>query len=373
MKIGVPREIKVHEYRVGVTPAGVHELTRKGHHVCIQHNAGERIGFSNSDYRSAGATIENNVEKIWRNNQLIVKVKEPQPQEIALLSAEQTLFTYLHLAASKKLTLDLLATGCTAIAYETVTDQQGRLPLLAPMSEIAGRMATQAGAHYLELPQGGRGVLMGGATGVAAANVVVIGAGVVGRNAAKIAIGMGAQVTLLDHSIDALRAADLEFGGRVSLRIATDSLTRSLCHTADLVIGAVLIPGAAAPQLLDEADIKAMRDGSVIVDVAIDQGGCFATSKPTTHAEPVYIKHGVIHYCVANIPGAVARTSTEALTNATLPYVQQLADLGIEKALQQNCGLAAGLNIKNHQLFCRPVAETFRLTNKLSDKPIANN
>ncbi len=365
MRIGVPREIKVHEYRVGITPAGAHELTRKGHSVGIEHDAGERIGFSNSDYRAAGARIENKAEKIWRSNELIVKVKEPQPQEISLLSSAQTLFTYLHLAASKKLTLDLLATGCTAIAYETVTDKQGRLPLLAPMSEIAGRMATQAGAHYLELPQGGRGVLMGGATGVAGANVVVIGAGVVGRNAAKIAVGMGAQVTLLDHSIDALRAAELEFGGRVSLRIVTDVLTRQLCRTADLVIGAVLVPGAAAPRLLDEDDVKAMRNGSVIVDVSIDQGGCFATSKPTTHADPVYTKHGVIHYCVANIPGAVARTSTEALTNATLPYVQQLADLGIEKALQQNCGLATGLNIKNGHLHCLPVAETFRLTSKL--------
>jgi alanine dehydrogenase len=366
MKIGVPREIKVHEYRVGITPTGVQELTRSGHTVCIEHNAGERIGFSNNDYLAAGATIEKKAEKIWRNSELVVKVKEPQPQEISLLSARQTLFTYLHLAASKKLTLDLLETGCTAIAYETVTDKYGKLPLLAPMSEIAGRMATQAGAHYLEIPQGGRGVLMGGATGVAAANVVVIGAGVVGRNAARVAVGMGAQVTLLDYSVDALRAADIEFNGRVALRIVTDALTRELCRTADLVIGAVLVPGAAAPRILDEDDVKAMRNGSVIVDVSIDQGGCFATSKPTTHAEPVYIRHGVIHYCVANIPGAVARTSTEALTNATLPYVQQLADCGIEKALQENSGLAAGLNIKGEKLYCQPVAETFRLTDRLA-------
>jgi alanine dehydrogenase len=366
MKIGVPREIKVHEYRVGITPAGVIELVNKNHQVCIEHGAGERIGFSDSDYRAAGATIEKKPEKLWRSSELIVKVKEPQAKEIPLLSEKQTLFTYLHLAASKSLTLDLLATGCTAIAYETVSDKQGRLPLLAPMSEIAGRMATQAGAHYLELPQGGRGVLMGGATGVAPATVIVIGAGVVGRNAARIAAGMGAQVTLLDKSIDALRAADIEFSGRVQLRIATETMIKALCMNADLVIGAVLIPGAAAPRLLDDNDIKAMRDGSVIVDVSIDQGGCFATSKATTHAQPVYVKHGVIHYCVANIPGAVARTSTEALTNATLPYVQLLADLGIEKALQQHSGLAAGLNIKGGKLYCQPVAEAFRLNDRLA-------
>ncbi len=365
MQIGVPREIKTHEYRVGLTPGGVQQLTARGHRLLIECGAGERIGFSDTDYRHAGATLQKQAEKIWRNSELIVKVKEPQPQEVAWLSPAQTLFTYLHLAASKPLTLSLLDSGCTAIAYETVTDTQGRLPLLAPMSEIAGRMAAQAGAHFLELPQGGCGVLMSGATGVAPAHVVVIGAGVVGRNAARIAAGMGAQVTLLDKSFDALRAADLEFGGRVQLRMANDLQTRELCRQADLVIGAVLIPGAAAPQVLDEDDIKAMRKGSVIVDVAIDQGGCFATSKATTHADPVYIKHGVIHYCVANIPGAVARTSTEALTNATLPYVLTLAENGIDKALQQHSGLAAGLNVRKGKLYCRAVADTFRLGHKL--------
>lgn len=367
MKIGVPREIKVHEYRVGITPAGVRELVQCGHQVCIEQNAGTRIGFTDSDYRTAGASIEIKAENIWRNSDLIVKVKEPQAVEIPLLSAKQTLFTYLHLAASKKLTLDLLATGCTAIAYETVTDKHGKLPLLAPMSEIAGRMATQAGAHYLEIPQGGRGVLMGGATGVSPAQVVVIGAGVVGRNAARIAAGMGAQVTLFDNSVDALRAADNEFGGRVQLRMASTALMRECCREADMVIGAVLIPGAAAPHILDESDVEAMRDGSVIVDVAIDQGGCFATSKPTTHADPVYIKHGVIHYCVANIPGAVARTSTEALTNATLPFVLTLANLGVENALGADSHLAAGLNISSRKIFCRPVAEAFGLDYEARD------
>lgn len=366
MKIGVPREIKVHEYRVGITPAGVQELVSQGHQLCIERAAGERIGFSDNDYRAAGATIENKAEKIWRGSELVVKVKEPQPQEIPWLSPKQTLFTYLHLAASKPLTLDLLASGCTAIAYETVTDKHGKLPLLAPMSEIAGRMAAQAGAHFLEIPQGGRGVLLGGATGVAPAQVVVIGAGVVGRNAARIAAGMGAQVFLLDQSTDALRAAEIELAGRVQCRMATAALTRQLCRDADLVIGAVLVPGAAAPRILDEHDVKAMRNGSVIVDVSIDQGGCFATSKPTTHAAPVYVKHGVIHYCVANIPSAVARTSTEALTNATLPYVLALANLGVEKAVQQNSGLAAGLNIKDGKLHCRPVADAFRLGHRLA-------
>ena len=366
MKIGVPREIKVHEYRVGITPTGVAELVRNGHTVVIEKSAGERIGFTDAAYRTAGARIEAKTGKIWQDNELIVKVKEPQPQEIALLSSQQTLFTYLHLASSKQLTLDLLASGCTGIAYETVTDEHGKLPLLAPMSEIAGRMATQAGAHYLELPQGGSGVLMGGATGVAPAQVVVIGAGVVGRNATRIAIGMGAQVTLLDHSIDALKAADIEFGGRVQLRIAQSDITKHLCRKADLVIGAVLLPGAAAPRVLDEEDIKSMRAGSVIVDVAIDQGGCFATSKPTNHANPVYLKHGVIHYCVANIPGAVARTSTEALTNATFPYVLQLANRGIERALQESPALAAGLSVQNGLLYCRPVAQTFKLGGRLA-------
>jgi alanine dehydrogenase len=366
MLIGVPREIKTHEYRVGITPAGVHALVSKGHGVYIEHNAGEAIGFSDADYRAAGGKIEKHTEKLWRAVELIVKVKEPQTQEIPLLTPSHTLFTYLHLAADKSLTLGLLNSGCTAIAYETVTDTHGRLPLLAPMSEIAGRVAVQAGAHYLQLPQGGRGVLLSGATGVAPAQVVIIGAGVVGRNAARIAAGMGAQVTLLDQSIDALRAADIEFGGRVQLRIANALLIQQLCRDADMVIGAVLLPGASAPRILDEDDIKAMRKGSVIVDVAIDQGGCFATSKPTTHAEPVYVKHGVIHYCVANIPGAVARTSTEALTNVTLPYVLALADSGVEKALQQNIGLAAGLNIKAGKLFCKPVAESLHLTSKLA-------
>lgn len=344
MQLGVPKEIKSGEYRVGLTPAGVLELSRAGQQVLVQSGCGREIGFSDRDYQNAGAELVVSAEEIYRRAELIVKVKEPQPEECKLLRPGQLLFAYLHLAADRQLTEALLASGASCIAYETVTDSAGRLPLLAPMSEVAGRLATQAGAHHLELTQGGRGVLLGGVPGVAPAKVVIVGGGVVGTQAARIAVGMGADVTLLDKSLPRLRELDDLFGGRVRCEYATAERLETLSLEADLLIGAVLIAGAAAPKLLSKRQIEAMLPGSVVVDVAIDQGGCFATSRPTSHQEPTYKVGEVVHYCVANIPSAVARTATMALTHATLAHVLALAKEGLG-ALEANKHRLAGLNI----------------------------
>lgn len=361
MKIGVPKEIKNHEYRVGLVPSSVQELCLHGHEVYIQSTAGEGISISDAAYVSAGAKILNTAAEIYHQADLIVKVKEPQHAECKMLHAGQTLFTYLHLAADRQQTELLLESGCTAIAYETVTDEFGGLPLLAPMSEVAGRMSIQAGAHCLEKAQGGRGVLLGGVPGVEAARVVVIGGGVVGTNAVRIAMGMEAQVTVLDKSIRRLKDLDLQFGCRLNTVYATYSSIERYVMDADLVVGAVLIPGAAAPKLVTEDMVKKMRQGSVLVDVAIDQGGCFETSLPTTHAEPTYVKHGVTHYCVTNMPGAVPRTSTFALNNATLPFVLMLAAHGPFSAMRANQHLASGLNIHEGRLFHKGAAEALAM------------
>ena len=357
MLIGVPGEIKVHEYRVGLTPAGVRELRAHGHEVLVQARAGVGIGIADAQYVAAGAEIVATAEELFARAAMIVKVKEPQPVECARLREDQLLFTYLHLAPDPAQTRALLASGCIAIAYETVTDGHGGLPLLAPMSEVAGRMAIQAGAHAMEKAAGGNGVLLGGVPGVAPAEVVVIGGGVVGTNAARIAVGMGASVTILDRSLPRLGWLDTVFDGRLRTLYSTrDALDNAVTH-ADLVIGAVLVPGAAAPKLVTREMLTRMRSGAVIVDVAIDQGGCFETSRATTHQNPTYVEEGIVHYCVANMPGGVARTSTFALTNATLPFVLALADRGYRKAMLDDANLREGLNIHRGQLTCKPVAE----------------
>ena len=345
MKIGVPREIKVHEYRVGLVPASVRELVAAGHSVAVESGAGLGVGCSDGDYVASGATIVANAEAVFEAADMIVKVKEPQPVECARLRRGQLLFTYLHLAADAEQTHALMASGATCIAYETVTAPDGSLPLLTPMSEVAGRMSVQVGATCLQKAMGGAGVLLGGVPGVKPAKVVVIGGGVSGTHAAEMALGLRADVTIIDRSIKRLRDLDVQFGGVVKTLFSNSANIEAAVTEADLVIGAVLVPGAAAPKLVTEAMIYAMRPGSVVVDIAIDQGGCFATSRPTTHAEPTYEVHGVVHYCVTNMPGAVARTSAFALNNATLPYVKALADKGWEKAVQDDAGLAAGLNV----------------------------
>jgi alanine dehydrogenase len=345
MRIGVPKEIKVHEYRVGLTPASVREVVAHGHEVLVETAAAERIGVSDDDYRKAGAKIAETAAEVFAKSELIVKVKEPQPQERELLHEGQTLFTYLHLAPDPDQTKALMASGVTAIAYETVTSPHGGLPLLSPMSEVAGRMAIQAGAHCLEMEQGGRGMLLGGAAGVAPANVVVIGGGVAGVNAVRMSIGLEAAVTCIDINIERLYALDQWFGASLDTIFSTRQAIEDYVLAADLVIGAVLVPGAAAPKLISEALVKNMKRGSVIVDISIDQGGFAETSRPTTHAHPSYVAHGVVHYCVTNMPGAVARTSTFALNNATLPFVLALADKGIAVALHSDPHLLAGLNV----------------------------
>jgi alanine dehydrogenase len=345
MRVGVPTEIKVHEYRVGLVPAAVRELVTAGHEVAVQSGAGRGIGCSDDDYRAAGARIAADADAIFRESQLIVKVKEPQPAECARLRRDQVLFTYLHLAADRVQADALLKSQCVAIAYETVTAADGSLPLLTPMSEVAGRMSIQVGAQYLQQATGGRGVLLGGVPGVAPAKVVVIGAGVAGKNAVEMAHGLRAEVTAIDRSIPRLRELDAQFRGAVRTLFSTSDAIERAVADADLVIGAVLLPGAAAPKLVTGAMVKRMRPGSVMVDIAIDQGGCFQTSRPTTHAAPTYIVDGVIHYCVTNMPGAVPRTSTFALNNATLPYARALADKGWERATADDRGLAAGLNV----------------------------
>ncbi len=345
MLIGIPKEIKNHEYRVGLTPAGVQELVEAGHKVIAEHNCGKAIGFTNADYQSAGADIVSTAAEIFAQAELVIKVKEPQPQECKMLRENQTLFTYLHLAPDPEQAKLLLASQATCIAYETVTDSNGGLPLLAPMSEVAGRMSIQAAAHSLEKAQGGRGVLLGGVPGVEAAKVMVIGGGVVGLHAARMAMGLGADVTILDRSLPRLKQIDELFNGRIKTLFSTKAAIENMLPQVDTVIGAVLIPGAAAPKLLSRSMLSLMKESSVLVDVAIDQGGCFETSRPTTHEEPTYEVDGVIHYCVANIPGAVARTSTMALTNATLPFVIELANKGSRKALLDNAFLREGLNV----------------------------
>ena len=357
MKIGVPREIKDHEYRVGLTPTGVRELCVHGHEVLVETGAGVGIGMDDDAYRRAGAVVVERAAEVFASAELIVKVKEPQPHECRQLREGQVLFTYLHLAPDPEQARLLLASGVTAIAYETVTGPGSSLPLLAPMSEVAGRMAVQAGAHCLEKEAGGAGVLLGGVPGVAPAKVVVIGGGVVGTNAVRRAMGMEAGVTVLDRSLRRLQELDFQFGGRLNTIYSTVDSLEHYVTGADLVIGAVLIPGASAPKLVTRAMIAAMRPGSVVVDVAIDQGGCFETSRPTTHSEPTYVVDGVVHYCVANMPGAVARTSTFALNNATLPFVIALANKGARRALLEDSNLLAGLNVHAGKVTFAAVAE----------------
>jgi alanine dehydrogenase len=361
MRIGVPSEIKVHEYRVGLMPAAVRELTLGGHTVMVQSKAGQGVGCSDEDYFAAGARIVADAATVFAGSDLIVKVKEPQLAECEMLRAGQVLFTYLHLAADPAQAKGLMKSGAIAIAYETVTAPDGSLPLLVPMSEVAGRMSVQVGAFYLQKAQGGRGVLLGGVAGVPPARVVIIGGGVSGTHAVEMAHGLRADVTVIDRSLPRLRALDVQFHGVVQTLYSTADTIEKAVIDADLVIGAVLVPGAAAPKLVTEAMIKRMRPGSVVVDIAIDQGGCFATSRPTTHADPVYVLHGVTHYCVTNMPGAVARSSAQALTNATLPYVKALADKGWKQALAEDAGLAAGLNVLEGKVVHAAVARDLGL------------
>ncbi|HUF19455.1 MAG TPA: alanine dehydrogenase, partial [Burkholderiales bacterium] len=357
MRIGVPKEIKNHEYRVGLTPAGVRELKLLGHEVLVEHRAGAAIGLTDAMYQDAGATIIEAAAQVYAEAGMVVKVKEPQANEWRLLREGQVLFTFLHLAPDPEQTRALVNSGCVAIAYETVTDGHGGLPLLAPMSEVAGRMSIQAGAHAMEKAQGGNGILLGGVPGVDPANVLVIGGGVVGYNAARVAVGMGADVTILDRTLGRLNWLDQMFGGRLKTLYSTADALEQCIAQADLVIGAVLVPGAAAPKLVTRAHLGEMKPNSVIVDVAIDQGGCFETSKPTTHQDPTYVVDGIVHYCVANMPGGVARTSTFALTNATLPYVMALAGKGYRKALLDDAHLREGLNVHRGTITYKAVAE----------------
>jgi alanine dehydrogenase len=345
MRIGVPTEIKNHEYRVGMTPAAVREAVHHGHEVLVQAGAGAGIGCDDAAYAAAGARVLPDAAAVFAAAEMIVQVKEPQPQECAMLRKGQTLFTYLHLAPDPVQAEGLLASGCTAIAYETITDERGGLPLLAPMSEVAGRMAIQVGAVALHKAHGGRGVLLGGVPGVAPGRVVVIGGGVVGTHAARMAMGLGADVTILDKSLPRLRQIDETWDGRIRTLYATLDATEAAVLDADLVVGAVLVPGAAAPKLIKRAQLAHMKPGAVIVDVAIDQGGCFETSHATTHAEPTYTVDGIVHYCVANMPGAVPRSSTFALNNATLPFTLALADKGWQRACADDPHLAAGLTV----------------------------
>lgn len=356
MKVGCPKEIKNHEYRVGLTPASVRELTSRGHQVLVQSGAGAAIGLLDDHYLAAGASLVADAAAVFAQADMIVKVKEPQPQECALLRKGQILYTYLHLAPDPAQTAALIQSGAVCIAYETVTGPGGGLPLLAPMSEVAGRMSIQAGAAHLEKSKGGMGVLLGGVPGVAPAHVVIIGAGVVGTHALQMAVGMGARVTVLDRNVDRLRQLDLVFGNRISTGYSNVQSLEESVLAADLVIGGVLIPGAAAPKLVTRAMIARMKQGAVVVDVAIDQGGCFETSHATTHAEPTFVVDGVVHYCVANMPGAVARTSTFALNNATIAHAVALADKGWRQALSDNPYLCEGLNVALGQVTYEAVA-----------------
>jgi alanine dehydrogenase len=364
MRVGVPKEIKNHEYRVGLVPAGVRELVADGHEVLVQSTAGAGIGVDDAAYQAAGAKIVATAAEVFANADLIVKVKEPQLAECKMLRRGQTLFTYLHLAADPEQAKALMASGASAIAYETVTSPDGSLPLLTPMSEVAGRMSIQVGAASLQKANGGLGVLLGGVPGVAPANVVVLGGGVSGTSAAEIAVGMRADVTVVDRSLKRLRALDAQFNGQLKTVASTTDAIESLVTQADLVIGAVLIPGAAAPKLVTRAMVSKMKRGAVMVDISIDQGGCFETSRPTTHADPTFVVDGVVHYCVTNMPGAVPRTSTFALTNATLPFVKALAGFGTQEALALDTHLAHGLNVHagaiTHEAVARDLGLPYR-------------
>ena len=371
MRIGVPREIKDHEYRVGLTPASVAELTAAGHQVIVETRAGLGIDFEDQDYRDVGASIVADAAAVFAGADMVVKVKEPQPSEIALLEARHTLFTYLHLAADKPQAEGLMKSGATCIAYETVTSRSGALPLLKPMSQVAGRMAIQAGATALEKAHGGRGVLLGGVPGVLLAKVAVIGGGVVGFNAAQMAAGLGADVTILDRSPEVLEKLGMYFEARAKTRFSNRANLAECVAEADLVIGAVLIPGAAAPKLVSADMLKTMKKGAVLVDVAIDQGGCFETSHATTHADPTYIVDGVVHYCVANMPGAVARTSTYALNNVTLPHALRIAELGWKEALRTDPHLRAGLNVWDGKITYRAVADDLGLPYTPAEEAVA--
>ena len=344
MIVGLPKEIKDNEYRVGLTPAGVRALSDGNHQVIVERSAGEGSGFDDGLYQRAGADIIDSADDVWAKADMIVKVKEPIEPEYARMREGQLLFTYLHLAPDRKLTEQLIERKVTGIAYETITDRRGGLPLLTPMSEVAGRMAIQVGAHYLEKMAGGRGILLGGVPGVPAARVVIIGGGVVGTNAAKIAVGMGAHVTMIDNNLERLRELDDIFLSKISTLASSAYMIHDAISTADLIIGAVLVPGASAPRLVTKSMLKDVPNGAVIVDVAVDQGGCIETTHPTTHSNPTYYVEGVLHYCVANMPGAVPRTSTFALTNATLPYAVKLANLGFLDAIRSDAGLKAGVN-----------------------------
>lgn len=357
MLIGVPKEIKNFEYRVGLVPSSVREVVENGHQVIVQKGAGEKIGFDDALYANSGATIVERAEDIYAKADMVVKVKEPQPQECKMLRENQVLFTYLHLAPDPEQAKLLEQSGCVAIAYETVTSSSGRLPLLAPMSEVAGRLAVQAGASCLEIKNGGRGILLGGVPGVAAAKVVVLGGGVVGTNAVRVAMGMGAHVVVIDKSLERLYQLDLQFGSKINTIYSTAHSIEHYLARADLVIGAVLVPGASAPKLVTRDMIKVMQPGSVVVDVSIDQGGCFETSRATTHQDPTYVVDNVVHYCVANMPGAVPRTSTVALNNATLPFVVSLANYGYKEAMRRNPHLLNGLNVCHGKITYRAVAE----------------
>ena len=370
MRVGVPKEIKNHEYRVGMTPPAVRELTSRGHEVYVETMAGEGIGLHDEMYLRVGAKILKTAEEVFAVADMIVKVKEPQPVEIRRLKPGQVLFTYLHLAPDPEQTKALLASGAICIAYETVTDLRGGLPLLAPMSEVAGRMSIQAGAHCLEIAQGGRGQLLGGVPGVPAAKVVVLGGGVVGTNAARMAMGLEAHVIVLDVSLHRLNELDQQFGSRMHTLFSTLDAIEEQVVSADLVIGGVLLPGAAAPKLITQHMVSQMKKGSVIVDVAIDQGGCAETSHATTHADPTYVVDDVVHYCVANMPGAVARTSTFALNNATLPFTIALAQQGAEKAMKANKHLLAGLNVYKNTLTYKAVADAQGLPYKSAESVV---
>ncbi len=357
MLVGVPKEIKNHEYRVGLTPASVHELISRGHQVIVQQGAGSEIGLSDDHYTAAGATIADSAHEVFARADMIVKVKEPQPAECAMLREGQILYTYLHLAPDPEQTAALVKSGAVCIAYETITGPGGGLPLLAPMSEVAGRMSIQAGAAHLEKSRGGMGLLLGGVPGVAAGHVVVIGAGVVGTNALQMAVGTGARVTVLDKNVDRLRQLDLVFGNRISTLYSNAHALEEAVLDADLVIGGVLVPGAAAPKLVTRDMVSRMKKGAVVVDVAIDQGGCFETSHPTTHADPTFLVDGVVHYCVANMPGAVARTSTFALNNATIGHALALANKGWRRALADDVHLRHGLNVCQGKVTFEAVAQ----------------
>ncbi len=361
MRIGIPKEIKNHEYRVGLTPPSVAELVAAGHEVFVEALAGTGIDFSDRDYMDVGAKILPNAAEVFKAADMIVKVKEPQPSEIAMLEPRHLLFTYLHLAPDPEQAKGLMASGATCIAYETVTSKSGSLPLLKPMSEVAGRMSVQVGAHYLEKEQGGRGVLLGGVPGVAPARVAILGGGVSGVNAAQMAVGMRADVTIYDISNDRLAELDMFFSSQIKTAYASKAAIAAAVSKAHLVIGAVLVPGAAAPKLVTREMLKTMKRGSVLVDIAIDQGGCFETSRPTTHDDPVFVEEGIIHYCVANMPGAVARTSAFALNNATLPFAMKLANLGAEAAMKADPHLANGLNVSAGKIRHQAVAEALDL------------